>query len=184
MSSYKIVVVGAGGVGKSSITIRMIQDFFVEDYDPTIEDSFKKQVDVDGEPVLLDIVDTAGQEGYESLRAPYIRAGEGFLLVYSIIDKKTFSEMKKFHEEIVYHKDTKDVALVVAGNMCDLESKRQVSKEEGEAVATGYGGTLIETSAKSGHNVQNVFFELVRKIRDKRSAVGGGKKKGKKCTVL
>ena len=62
MTEYKLVVVGAGGVGKSALTIQLIQNHFVDEYDPTIEDSYRKQVVIDGETCLLDILDTAGQE--------------------------------------------------------------------------------------------------------------------------
>lgn len=61
MTEYKLVVVGAGGVGKSALTIQLIQNHFVDEYDPTIEDSYRKQVVIDGETCLLDILDTAGK---------------------------------------------------------------------------------------------------------------------------
>merc|ERR1711924_105017 len=77
---YRIVVVGAGGVGKSALTVRFIQGNFVEKYDPTIEDSYRKQVAVDGVAVLLDIMDTAGQEEYSALRDQYMKTGQGFIL--------------------------------------------------------------------------------------------------------
>ena len=57
MTEYKLVVVGAGGVGKSALTIQLIQNHFVDEYDPTIEDSYRKQVVIDGETCLLDILD-------------------------------------------------------------------------------------------------------------------------------
>lgn len=65
---YKIVVVGGGGVGKSAITIQFIQSQFIDEYDPTIEDSYRKQCHIDGESVLLDVLDTAGQEEYSAMR--------------------------------------------------------------------------------------------------------------------
>ncbi|VDM57379.1 unnamed protein product [Angiostrongylus costaricensis] len=76
MTEYKLVVVGDGGVGKSALTIQLIQNHFVEEYDPTIEDSYRKQVVIDGETCLLDILDTAGQEEYSAMRDQYMRTGE------------------------------------------------------------------------------------------------------------
>ncbi|KAL1771079.1 GTPase KRas isoform X2 [Sigmodon hispidus] len=84
MTEYKLVVVGAGGVVKSALTIQLIQNHFVDEYDPTIEDSYRKQVVIDGEICLLDILDTAGQEEYSAMRDQYIRTGEGFLYVFAI----------------------------------------------------------------------------------------------------
>lgn len=68
MSEYKLVVVGGGGVGKSALTIQLVQNHFVSEYDPTIEDSYRKQVTIDNEACLLDIIDTAGQEEYSAMR--------------------------------------------------------------------------------------------------------------------
>ena len=83
-STYKIVVVGSGGVGKSCIVVRFVQGKFIKKYDPTIEDFYRKQIDVDGEAIMLDILDTAGQEEFSALRDSYMRTGDGFVLVYAV----------------------------------------------------------------------------------------------------
>ncbi|MED6273461.1 hypothetical protein CHARACLAT_006611 [Characodon lateralis] len=93
MTEYKLVVVGAGGVGKSALTIQLIQNHFVDEYDPTIEDSYRKQVVIDGETCLLDILDTAGQEEYSAMRDQYMRTGEGFLCVFAINNYKSFEDV-------------------------------------------------------------------------------------------
>eukprot|EP00800_Vazella_pourtalesii_P022160 TRINITY_DN854_c0_g1_i2.p1 TRINITY_DN854_c0_g1~~TRINITY_DN854_c0_g1_i2.p1 ORF type:complete len:117 (-),score=29.64 TRINITY_DN854_c0_g1_i2:491-841(-) len=74
---YKLVVVGGGGVGKSALTIQFIQSQFVEDYDPTIEDSYRKNGVIDDEVAILDILDTAGQEEFSAMREQYMHHGEG-----------------------------------------------------------------------------------------------------------
>ena len=90
MSEYKLVVVGGGGVGKSALTIRLIQpDHFVDEYDPTIEDSYRKQVTIDEETCLLDILDTAGQEEYSVMRDGWFRNGDCFLLVFSATSRRS-----------------------------------------------------------------------------------------------
>uniref|UniRef100_A0A8C1YA39 GTPase HRas-like n=1 Tax=Cyprinus carpio TaxID=7962 RepID=A0A8C1YA39_CYPCA len=98
MTEYKLVVVGAGGVGKSALTIQLIQNHFVDEYDPTIEDSYRKQVVIDGETCLLDILDTAGQEEYSAMRDQYMRTGEGFLCVFAINNAKSFEDVHLYRE--------------------------------------------------------------------------------------
>ncbi|XP_038171639.2 GTPase KRas-like [Arvicola amphibius] len=100
MTEYKLVVVGAGGVGKSALTIQLIQNHFVDEYDPTIEDSYRKQVIIDGETCLLDILDTAGQEEYSAMRDQYMRTGEGFLCVFAINNTKSFEDIHHYREQI------------------------------------------------------------------------------------
>lgn len=90
---YRLVVLGDGGVGKTALTIQLCLNHFVESYDPTIEDSYRKQVVIDEEPCILEVLDTAGQEEYTALRDQWIRDGEGFVLVYSIAQRSTFERV-------------------------------------------------------------------------------------------
>merc|ERR1712048_847564 len=105
MTEYKLVVVGAGGVGKSALTIQLIQNHFVEEYDPTIEDSYRKQVVIDDQTCLLEILDTAGQEEFTALRDQWIRECEGFITVYSITSTHSFHQVKVFKQQVVRVKD-------------------------------------------------------------------------------
>ena len=93
LEETKVVILGGGGVGKSSLTIRLVTDNFLDEYDPTIEDSYRKQVNIDSEAVLLDILDTAGQEEFSSMQDQWMREGKGFLLVYTITSKQTLDEV-------------------------------------------------------------------------------------------
>jgi len=111
----KIVVLGIGGVGKSALTFRFIQNKFMESYNPTIEDSYRKNFKLDGRNIVLDILDTAGQEEYMELREVYMRGGEGFLVVYSIVDQKSFNEVTEFRSRILRVKDTSTVPMVIVG---------------------------------------------------------------------
>ena len=77
MREYKIVVLGSGGVGKSALTVQFVQGIFVEKYDPTIEDSYRKQVEVDGQQCMLEILDTAGTEQFTAMRDLYMKNGQG-----------------------------------------------------------------------------------------------------------
>ena len=94
MREYKIVVLGSGGVGKSALTVQFVQGIFVEKYDPTIEDSYRKQVEVDGQQCMLEILDTAGTEQFTAMRDLYMKNGQGFVLVYSITAQSTFNDLQ------------------------------------------------------------------------------------------
>ena len=89
-SLHKVIMVGSGGVGKSALTLQFMYDEFVEDYEPTKADSYRKKVVLDGEEVQIDILDTAGQEDYAAIRDNYFRSGEGFLCVFSITEDESF----------------------------------------------------------------------------------------------
>lgn len=110
-SEYKLVIVGGGGVGKSALTIQLIQGHFVDEYDPTIEDSYRKQVNIDNETCLLDILDTAGQEEYSAMRDSYMRTGQGFILTFSITSRQSFNEATVFRDQIHRVKDADHVPI-------------------------------------------------------------------------
>merc|ERR1712119_75238 len=90
-SLHKVIMVGSGAVGKSALTLQFMYDEFVEDYEPTKADSYRKKVVVDTEECQVDILDTAGQEDYAAIRDNYFRSGEGFLCVYSIESPESFA---------------------------------------------------------------------------------------------
>eukprot|EP00800_Vazella_pourtalesii_P022161 TRINITY_DN854_c0_g1_i3.p1 TRINITY_DN854_c0_g1~~TRINITY_DN854_c0_g1_i3.p1 ORF type:complete len:193 (-),score=53.68 TRINITY_DN854_c0_g1_i3:110-688(-) len=183
---YKLVVVGGGGVGKSALTIQFIQSQFVEDYDPTIEDSYRKNGVIDDEVAILDILDTAGQEEFSAMREQYMHHGEGFLLVYSIVDRNSFEEIPKLCKTILRVKERPAFPMILVGNKADLEYERVVSYQEGEQQAQSLNIKYIETSAKHRINVDGVFNDLVRIIRKykKPEEPKGGKKKFFKCKLL
>ena len=183
---YKLVIVGGGGVGKSALTIQLIQNHFAEEYDPTIEDSYRKQVTIDDEVCVLDILDTAGQEEYSAMRDQYMRTGEAFLLVYSITSRTSFNEISSFREHILRVKDAdKKVPMVLAGNKNDLFNEREVTVWEGEELAKSFSIPFFETSAKNRLNVEDSFYELVRELKriesgDNKVKDDQGKKKKKR----
>jgi small GTP-binding protein len=86
MENHSLIVAGPGGVGKSALTIMYIQGDFLSYYDPTIQDSYKREDSIGNQSCILEITDTAGQEEYYALMDDYMRQGEGFILVYSITD--------------------------------------------------------------------------------------------------
>jgi len=142
--SLKCVIMGCGGVGKSAITLQLMQNRFIEGHDPTIEDSYQKYLQVDAKPCRLDILDTAGQEEFKSMRSQYMRQGQGYVLVYSVTDKASWEKTREFYDEVVRAKGGKEnVVLVLVGNKCDLKDDRQVSEDEGKKLASDYGTPLF-----------------------------------------
>ena len=165
MTEYRLVVVGGGGVGKSSLTIQLTENRFIEDYDPTIEDSHRKHVTIDDETCLLDILDTGGEEEYSAMRDQYMRTSQGFLCTFAITSRSSFDEITSYREVILRVKDRDKVPMVLVGNKCDLEEERQVTTVEGQDLAKSFGCPIYETSAKARINVEEAFYELVREIR-------------------
>ena len=104
-SLHKVIMVGSGGVGKSALTLQFMYDEFVEDYEPTKADSYRKKVVLDGEEVQIDILDTAGQEDYAAIRDNYFRSGEGFLCVFSITEDDSFQVRIFFGQNMSHNFD-------------------------------------------------------------------------------
>jgi len=188
MSEYRIVVIGSGGVGKSALTVRFIQGNFVEKYDPTIEDSYRKQVEIDSQACMLDIMDTAGQEEYSALRDQYMKTGQGFVLVYSVTSVTSFEATSRLRVSILRIKEEyPDIPVILVANKCDLDYDRTITPQQGKSQADKFGVPFMEVSAKTNINVNEVFFSLVRQINDWRDAhpeISGNKKKKKSCIIL
>ncbi|KAL9645686.1 hypothetical protein ABK040_003419 [Willaertia magna] len=174
----KIVVFGSGGVGKSALIVQLIQNVFVEQYDPTLEDSYRKDTFIEKKPVILDILDTAGQEEFMTLRDQYIRQGEGYIIVYAVNNRNSFDEVDAFLEQIAQTKEfdspeeiknlAAETAVVIVGNKADLKNERVVTLEEGKEISKKYGGlTFYETSAKTRMNVEESFMDCAVQILNK-----------------
>ena len=162
---------------------------FVETYDPTIEDSYRKQVVIDQQSCMLEVLDTAGQEEYTALRDQWIRDGEGFVLVYSITSRNSFSRIQKFHAQVQRVKESGaassptgpsylpptmnspsfgPVPVMLVGNKADKHHEREVSSQEGQALAKELGCEFVEASAKNCINVEKAFYDVVRLLRRQR----------------
>ncbi|VDN13518.1 unnamed protein product [Dibothriocephalus latus] len=136
---FKVVVVGDGGVGKSALTIQYFQHMFIEDHNPTIEDSYIQNVEIDGEWCVLDVLDTAGQDEFSAMREQYMRKGHGFIVVYSVTDPQSFRQVRRFHTQILRARDRDSYPVILAANKIDLVHLRVVSPEEGQALADELG---------------------------------------------
>ena len=172
--------------------MKLCLNHFVETYDPTIEDSYRKQVVIDSQSCMLEVLDTAGQEEYTALRDQWIRDGEGFVLVYSIASRASFSRIRKFYHQIQRVKESSSAAsptgtgylaspmsqsssfaggrapVMLVGNKSDRVTEREVSTQEGSALAKDMGCDFVEASAKNCINVEKAFYEVVRSLRRQR----------------
>lgn len=187
----KCVVFGSGSVGKSSIVLRFVTDTFTDEYLPTIEDCYRKTIQINGQTSHLDILDTAGQEEFSSSRDEWVRDGKAFILVYSVTSEQSMKDINSYREHILLVNEGKQVPpMVLVGNKIDLANDRQVSTSEGQALAAKYGGIpFLETSAMDGTNCEAVFHQVVRLVREREDQdskqVTTQKPKPKwKCTIL
>ncbi|XP_046846981.1 ras-related protein Ral-a-like [Xenia sp. Carnegie-2017] len=187
---HKVIMVGSGGVGKSALTLQFMYEEFVEDYEPTKADSYRKKVMLEGEECQIDILDTAGQEDYAAIRDNYFRSGEGFLCVFSITETESFQATGDFREQILRVKGDENIPFLLVGNKADLEDKRQVTQDVARSKAEEWKVPYVETSAKTKENVDKVFYDLMLEIRSRKIEDGSKttsrpkSKKKRKCLIL
>lgn len=189
LTTYKLVVVGDGGVGKSALTIQFFQKLFIEDYDPTIEDSYIQHTQIDGEWCILDVLDTAGQEEFSAMREQYMRKGDGFLMVFSVTDLHSYENIKNFYTQILRVKDKDAYPMLLVANKIDLVRQRRVTEKDGRALAANLRVPYVETSAKEPPvNVDLAFHDVVRVIKqqpkDFQKQLKRGRTKRRRCTIL
>ncbi|GKZ22992.1 Ras-protein rsr1 [Aspergillus brasiliensis] len=144
---------------------QFVQNVWIESYDPTIEDSYRKQIDVDGRQCILEILDTAGTEQFTAMRELYMKQGQGFLLVFSITSMSSLNELSELREQIIRIKEDEKVPIVIVGNKSDLEEDRAVPRARAFALSQTWGNApYYETSARRRANVNEVFIDLCRQI--------------------
>lgn len=132
---------------------------------------------------MLEILDTAGTEQFTAMRDLYMKNGQGFVLVYSIVALGTFNDLVEMREQILRVKDSDDVPMVLVGNKSDLNDSRVVTTQQGEEMAQRFNNCLFfEASAKLKVNVDKIFHELIRAINKKSPTKEKPKKKG--CLLL
>ncbi|XP_067472594.1 ras-related protein Rab-37-like isoform X3 [Thunnus thynnus] len=163
---HKTILVGDSGVGKTSLLVQFDQGKFITgSFSATVGIGFtNKVVDVDNLKVKLQIWDTAGQERFRSVTHAYYRDAQALLLLYDITSKLSFDNIRAWLTEI-HEYAQKDVVIMLLGNKSDMAAERVVKTEDGEKLAKEYGVPFMETSAKTGVNVELAFLAIARELK-------------------
>lgn len=160
----KLVLLGDMGAGKSSLVLRFVKGQFFDYQESTIGAAFLTQtVAVNDTTVKFEIWDTAGQERYHSLAPMYYRGAAAAIIVYDIQSQSSFARAKSWVREL-QRQGNASLVMALAGNKADLAEKRQVDAEEAQAYAEENGLFFMETSAKTAANVNDLFYEIARKL--------------------
>ena len=161
MLTFKIIIIGNSGVGKTSITTSAVKNVFINDYKSTIGmEIFSLYLKVNDKPIKLQIWDTCGQEIYRSLIKNFYRNSSLAIIVYSIDKKNSFKDINLWIKEIRVN-SSPDIKIVLIGNKSDLDKDRQVSYEEGKKYLDDEEVLkFFETSAKTGENIKKLFQEI------------------------
>lgn len=168
--AFKVMLVGDSGVGKTCLLVRYKDGAFLSGvFISTVGIDYRnKVVNVDDTKVKLQIWDTAGQERFRSVTHAYYRDAHALLLLYDVTNKTSFDNTRAWLGEInEYAQD--DVVIMLIGNKADATVERQVAYEDGERLAREYGVAFMETSAKTGTNVELAFMAVARELKYRQS---------------
>jgi GTPase KRas protein len=163
--TYRIAVLGDFNVGKSALSHRFVEEKFVPETDPTMEEVYTKVQ----ERWTVEVFDTRGDLG-PSLDhgddSAWIAQADGALIVYSITSQKSFENCSQWRDKFIKAKGNRNPILLLIGNKCDFEAERQVSVEEGHEFAKRNGMTFFETSAKESVHVDEAFTSILSQIQN------------------
>jgi len=160
--ALKVVIVGNGGVGKSSMIQRYCRGTFTKDYKKTIGvDFLERQIEVDGEEVRLMLWDTAGQEEFDAITKAYYRGAQACVLAFSTTDRDSFEAAHSWKLKV--ENECGEIPTVIVQNKIDLMEQSVVNPEEAELLARALGCRLLKTSVKEDVNVATVFRHLAAK---------------------
>lgn len=166
--SFKLVLLGDGRVGKTSMTLRFVNNVFSDKQMATIQASYlTKRVTVDNQMVTLAVWDTAGQERFHALGPIYYRDADAALLVYDIMDTDSFNRVKSWVKEL-RKMANKNIVMAIAGNKSDMDRLRKVDLKDSESYAESIGARHFLTSAKMNTGIEEAFLDIARRLLEKR----------------
>lgn len=162
---FRLIIIGESTVGKSCLLRRFTQGRWSEHNDPTVGVDFHtKMVQVDGHNLKLQLWDTAGQERFRAITRSYFRNAVGALLVFDIADRLSFAKISGWMNDVQQSSKPHVPVFVLVGNKADLDRHRQVTKSDAERFASSCNIDYIETSSRTGVNVEEVFALLSRRV--------------------
>ncbi|TFF98501.1 MAG: GTP-binding protein [Promethearchaeota archaeon] len=166
MYKCKIVLLGEAQVGKTSLVYRFVNDSFSSSYKSTLGvNLLKKDLEVEGYgETSAQIWDLGGQESFSSLRKLYLEGAHGGMLLYDVTNETSFKKLDNWVKS--FHEARGEKPLLLIGNKIDLKDRIVVTKEQGEKYAEEYGFEFIQTSAKTGNNVDKAFHDLIKDVLD------------------
>ncbi len=165
IESFKVVLVGESGVGKTSIITQFIDQTFQEDQQSTTGGTFStKSVVCDGGKILkFEIWDTAGQEKYRSLTKMFYKDANAAVMVYDVTRKDSFEELKNYWASQIKESSPQNIILAMAGNKSDLIEQEVVDEEEARNFAKEIDAIFVSTSAKNSEGINSLFEEIAKK---------------------
>jgi small GTP-binding protein len=181
MNEIIIVVLGGEGVGKSTIIVQYLFNRFVDNYEPTIEDNYTKNIIIDGTRYDVKIVDTAGQEEYSYIRDLHLATADGFLLVYDITESQSYFYINEIIERIQEKRPKeRKIPMVICGNKSELEYKRGVVLSvRGDKLSEHTKCPFYECSAKNHKKINEMWEDLIRRVIAKKFI-----RKKKSCIIM
>lgn len=181
VKARKIAVVGSRSVGKSSMTVKFVEDHFVESYYPTIENQFSKTIKYNNEDYEIEVLDTAGQDEFSIMNEKHLIGIHGYLLVYSVTSRQSFELIEIIRDKILNSIGSDNIQMVLIGNKSDLNYQRQVEYDEGLKLAQKFNCKFLESSVKDNININSAFESLIDQIE---SVQNPPMKKEEKCTIV
>uniref|UniRef100_A0A6U1VJI7 Uncharacterized protein n=1 Tax=Vannella robusta TaxID=1487602 RepID=A0A6U1VJI7_9EUKA len=163
----QLAFLGRDGVGKSTLMIQFINAHFVDEYDATIEDTYRKCINVDGNSYLVDILDsTEDPQWQQNLRESYLTNNAGVIFMYAINDRESFDSLGRFYNYVLQLNNNNPFPAFLCGCKSDLENERQVPIADAEELADLLHAPLFEVTAKETAPVYNMIDDCVRVLRN------------------
>ncbi|KAK7229992.1 hypothetical protein V2G26_002162 [Clonostachys chloroleuca] len=158
---HRALLLGSGGVGKTSLCNSFCLGHFIDTFDSSIDNGYRKEITVDDKPCVIHIFDKGGQAEHLALRQQWIRESTAFVLVFSFLSRESFEKTKKLYRQIWSVKSA-PIPLILAGNKSDTRPELwEISVEEARSLAAEFGCEIVQTSAKYDENVEEMFHKLI-----------------------